>query len=108
MNLDIHSCTYQQFNFDHISCAFAIVACKYYNISCYTLYSRYFTTKALLSPYSMSIYPIGNEINWIILYHIHNKVVLPPKTRRLTGRPRKVRILYGAKGKRTSRCSRCG
>ena len=34
--------------------------------------------------------------------------MLPPKTRRPIGRPRKVRIPSGGEGKRTSRCSQCG
>ncbi|KAL6350345.1 hypothetical protein AAG906_004295 [Vitis piasezkii] len=78
VNLDTRSCTCRQFDLDHIPCAHAI-ACRFYNISCYTLCSKYFSTKALLSSYS-------------IPNHIRDKVVLPPKTRRPTGRPRKVRI----------------
>ncbi|RVW32621.1 hypothetical protein CK203_076519 [Vitis vinifera] len=81
---------------------------RFYNISCYTLCSKYFTTKALLSSYLECIYPTGNEIDWVVPNHIRDKVVLPPKTRRPTGRPRKVRIPSGGEGKRTSRCSRCG
>ena len=56
----------------------------------------------MLSSYSKCIYPIENEIDWIILYHIRNKVMLPPKTRRPTKRPRKVRISSGEEGKCTS------
>ena len=108
VNLDTRSCTCRQFDLDHIPCAHAIAACRFYNISCYTLCSKYFTTKALLSSYSECIYPTGNEIDWVVPNHIRDKVVLPPKTRRPTGRPRKVRIPSGGEGKRTSRCSRCG
>nr|CAN83444.1 hypothetical protein VITISV_005823 [Vitis vinifera] len=81
---------------------------RFYNISCYTLCSQYFTTKALLSSYSKCIYPTGNEIDWVILDHIRNKIMLPPKTRRPTGRPRKVRIPSGEESNRISHCSRCG
>ncbi|XP_034676991.1 uncharacterized protein LOC117907534 [Vitis riparia] len=108
VNLDTRSCTCRQFDLDHIPCAHAIAACRFYNISCYTLCSKYFITKALLSSYSECIYPTGNEIDWVVPNHIRDKVVLPPKTRRPTGRPRKVRIPSGGEGKRTSRCSRCG
>ncbi|RVW12731.1 hypothetical protein CK203_111680 [Vitis vinifera] len=89
VNLDTRSCTCRQFDLDHIPCAHAIAACRFYNISCYTLCSKYFTTKALLSSYSECIYPTGNEIDWVVPNHIRDKVVLPPKTRRPTGRPRK-------------------
>ena len=102
MNLDTCSCTCRQFDFDHISCAHVIAAYRFYNISCYTLYSQYFTIKTLLSSYLECIYPTGNEINWVIPDHIRNKVVLPPKTRCPTGKPRKVRISSGGEGKRTS------
>ncbi|RVW77004.1 hypothetical protein CK203_036885 [Vitis vinifera] len=105
VNLDTRSCTCRQFDLDHIPCAHAIAACRFYNISCYTLCSKYFTTKALLSSYPDCIYPTGNEINWVVPNHIRDKVVLPPKTRRPIGRPRKVRIPFGGEGKRTSRCS---
>nr|CAN66712.1 hypothetical protein VITISV_041525 [Vitis vinifera] len=108
VNLDTRSCTCRQFDLDHIPCAHAIAACRFYNISCYTLCSKYFTTKALLSSYSECIYPTRNEIDWVVPNHIRDKVVLPPKTRRPTGRPRKVRIPFGGEGKRTSRCSQCG
>ena len=81
VNLDARLCTCGQFDLDHIPCAHAIAACRHYNIECYTLCSQYFTTKALLSSYSESIYPIGSEIDWIIPYDIQNKVVLPPKTK---------------------------
>ena len=106
VNLDTRSCTCRPF--DHIPCAHVIAACRFYNISCYTLCSKYFTTKTLLSSYSECIYLTGNEIDWVILDHICNKVVLPPKTRCPIGRPRKVRIPSSGEGKRTSRCSRCG
>ncbi|RVW57841.1 hypothetical protein CK203_114816 [Vitis vinifera] len=108
VNLDTRSWTCRQFDLDHIPCAHAIAACRFYNISCYTLCSKYFTTKTLLSSYPECIYPTENEIDWVVPNHIRDKVVLPPKTRRPTGRPGKVRIPSGGEGKRTSRCSRCG
>ena len=108
VNLDTCSCTCRQFDLNHIPCAHVITACRFYNISCYPLCSKYFTTKTLLSSYSECIYPTRNEIDWVVPNHIHDKVVLPPKPRRPTGRPRKVRIPSGGEGKRTSRCSQCG
>ncbi|RVW52246.1 hypothetical protein CK203_077285 [Vitis vinifera] len=74
VNLDTRSCTCRQFDLDHIPCAHAIAACRFYNISCYTLCSKYFTTKALLSSYSECIYPTGNEIDWVVPNHIRDKL----------------------------------
>ena len=107
VNLNTRSCTCRQFDLDHIPCAHAIATFRFYNISCYTLCSQNFTTIALLSSYLECIYLTGNEIDWLIPNHIRNKVVLPPKTRRPIGRPRKVRIPFGGEGKHTSHCSRC-
>ncbi|KAL6329251.1 hypothetical protein AAG906_014863 [Vitis piasezkii] len=98
VNLDTRSCTCRQFDLDHIPCAHVIATCRFYNISCYTLCSQYFTTKALLSSYSKCIYPTGNELDWVIPDHIRNKIV----------KTRKVRIPSGEESKRTSCCSRCG
>ncbi|RVW49607.1 hypothetical protein CK203_076732 [Vitis vinifera] len=79
VNLDTRSCKCRQFDLYHIPCAHAIAACRFYNISCYTLCSKYFTTKTLLSSYSECIHPTGNEIDWVVPNHIRDKVVLPPK-----------------------------
>ena len=62
----------------------------------------------MLSSYLKSIYPTGNEVNWIIPNHICNKIVLPQKIRQPIERLRKVRIPSSEEGKRTSHCSRCG
>ncbi|KAL6339216.1 hypothetical protein AAG906_024367 [Vitis piasezkii] len=107
VNLDTRSCTCRQFDLDHIPCAHAIAACRFYNISCYTLCSKYFTLKHYYLHIRVYL-SNGNEIDWVVPNHIRDKVVLPPKTRRPTGRPRKVRISSSGEGKHTSRCSRCG
>ena len=39
VNLNTCSCTCRQFDLDHIPCADPIAACRFYNISCYTLCS---------------------------------------------------------------------
>ncbi|RVW41969.1 hypothetical protein CK203_091907 [Vitis vinifera] len=85
VNLDTSSCTCRQFDLDHIPCAHVLLLVD-------------FTTfhVTLCAP------------NWVVPNHIRDKVVLPPKTRRPTGIPKKVRIPSGGEGKRTSRCSRCG
>ena len=67
VNLDARSCTCGQYDLDHIPCSHAIDACRHYKIECYTLCSKYFTTKALLSSYSEFIYLTRSEIDWIIL-----------------------------------------
>ena len=62
----------------------------------------------LICSYSKSIYPIGNNKDWVILEDIRCRVVLPPKSQRLAGRPRKERIRSGGEVKRAQCCGRCG
>ena len=108
VNLHNHSCTCQRFDFDHIPCSHVIAACRYAHMSCYPLCSKYYTMNSLLSLYVESIYPPGNQRDWMIPDDISSRVVLPQKTRRPTGRTRKERIPSGGKGKRRRRCGQCG
>ena len=63
---------------------------------------------SFISLYSKSIYPTGNNKDWVILEDICCRVVLPPKSQRLVGRPRKERICLGGEVKRARCCGRCG
>ena len=108
VNLQTHSCTCRVFDLDHIPCAHAIAACRYRNMSCYTLCSQYYMKNLLICSYSKSIYPIGNNKDWVILEDIRCRVVLPPNSRRPTGRPRKERICSSGETKSTRCCGRCG
>ncbi|KAL6347643.1 hypothetical protein AAG906_026171 [Vitis piasezkii] len=86
----------------------AINSMEYAHMSCYPLCSKYYTVNSLLSLYAESIYPPGHQRDWMIPGDISSRVVLPPKTRRPTGRPRKERIPSGGEGKRRQRCGQCG
>ncbi|KAL6350436.1 hypothetical protein AAG906_004387 [Vitis piasezkii] len=108
VNLQTRSCTCRVFDLDHIPCAHAIAACRYGNMSCYTLCSQYYMKNSLISSYSKSIYPTRNNKDWVIPEDIHCRVVLPPKSRRPAGRPRKERIRSGGETKHTRCCGRCG
>ena len=63
---------------------------------------------SLLSLYAESIYHPGHQRDWVIPDEIRNRVVLPPKTSRSVGRPRKEGISSGGESKRKRRCGRCG
>ena len=80
------------FDFDHIPCAHVIAACRYGNMSCYILCSQYYMKNSLISSYSKSIYPTGNNKDWVIPEDICCRVVLPPKIRWPARKPRKERI----------------
>ena len=108
VNLQTCLCTCKVFDLDHIPCAHAIAACRYGNMSCYTLCSQYYMKNSLISSYSKSIYPNGNNKDWVIPEDIYCRVVLPPKIRRPVGRLRKERI-HSIEDVKCSRCcGRCG
>ena len=106
VNLHNHSCTCRRFDLDHIPCSHVIAACRYAHMSCYPLCSKYYTVNSLLSLYVESIHHLGHQRDWMIPCDISSRVVLPPKTRQPTGRPRKERIPSGGEGKRRQRCDR--
>ena len=92
----------------HIPCVHVIAACRYGNMSCYTLCSQYYMKNSLISSYSKFIYPTGNNKDWTILEDIHCRVVLPPKSRWPIGKPRKKKIHSGERVKCTRCYGRCG
>ena len=63
---------------------------------------------SLISLYSKSKYPIGNNKAWIIPEDIHCRVVLPQKSRPLVGRPRDETIHSDKEVKHTRCCGRYG
>ena len=108
VNLQTCLCTCKVFDLDHIPCAHAIAACRYGNMSCYTLCSQYYMKNSFISLYSKSIYPTGNNKDWVIPENIRCRVVLAPKSRRPTRRPRNERNCSSGEAKRTRCCGRCG
>ena len=101
VNLQTPSCICRMSDLDHIPRAHAIAACRYGNISCYMMCSQYYMKNSLISSYSNSIYPTRNNKDWVIQEDISCRVVLPPKSRRLAGKPRKERIHLGGEGRHT-------
>ena len=67
VNLHSHSCTCRHFDLDHIPCSHAIVACRYAQMSCYSLCSKYYNMNTLLASYIESIYPPGHRKDWVCL-----------------------------------------
>ena len=108
VNLHTHSCTCRHSDLDHKPCSHAIVACRYAQMSCYSLCSKYYNMNTFLASYIKSIYPPRHRKDWVVLNNIRSRVLLPLKTRRPAGRLRKERILSGGEGKCTRRCGRFG
>ena len=79
------------FDLDRISCTHTIATCRYENKLCYIMCSQYYMN-SLISSYSISIYSTRNNKDWVIPKYICYKVVLPPKSQQLVGRPKNERI----------------
>ena len=81
MNLQTCSCTCQHFDLDHITCSHAIVACRYTQMSCYSLCFKYYIVNSLLASYNVLIFPLGQRKDLVMSTDIISRVLLPQKTR---------------------------
>ena len=52
VNLQTRSCRCRHFDLDHIPCSHVIVACRYAQMSYYSLFSKYYTVNSLLASYT--------------------------------------------------------
>lgn len=76
----------------------------------YSYCSNYYKSKALANTYEVVMVPIPDREDWIALKEVLEEIVLPPKYKRMSGRPNKGRKKNsGEKSKvSTSSCGRCG
>ncbi|TQE10396.1 hypothetical protein C1H46_003993 [Malus baccata] len=70
--------------------------------------SHYYTTNSLVIAYAEAIWPIGDQIDWIVTDDASEIIVLPPITRRRYGRRKEKRIPSCGEEKSTRKCSKCG
>ena len=77
VNLQTRSYIYQHFDLDHLPCSHVIVACRYAQMSCYSLCSKYYIVNPLLASYDELIYPPGQRKDWVVSNGIRSRVLLP-------------------------------
>ncbi|XP_070030014.1 uncharacterized protein [Nicotiana sylvestris] len=72
--------------------------------------SFYYKKDKLLRTYEFPVNPMPDESLWVIPTEVLEDVVLPPKWRKNTGRPRKERLKPASEkeSKRAFSCSVCG
>ncbi|KAK2634399.1 hypothetical protein Ddye_029191, partial [Dipteronia dyeriana] len=58
----------------------------------------YFTTQWLQTTYAPSMHPVPHPSSWVLPEHVSSCIVYPPKARRLSGIPKKIRIRSFLKG----------
>ena len=78
VNLETKTCTCREFDLDRYPCIHAVAACRFRNISCYSLCSEYYSTSTWSECYSSTIYPLGDIRFWSAPPEILEQVVLPP------------------------------
>lgn len=108
VDLNEMSCTCCEFQVDGMPCPHAIAAIRLRRNSPYHYCCSYYTTKAVQLAYAEPIEAVGSGKDWIIPDEVKNIKVLPPKTKRSIGRPRKTRILSVGEEVHHNKCGRCG
>ena len=81
-----------RFQLDKIPCSHAIAVLKKKNITyVHTYCSDYDKHEALTNTYAISIEPMPDKREWKAPDSVLEKVVLPPRYKKMPGRPRKKR-----------------
>ena len=117
VNLATKSCSCGMFQTIGIPCVHAFAAARKRSINIYSLCSPYYRIEALNDTFKDTIYPVGNEDEWVIPDHIRDTVVGVPAEKTPVGRPRKQKVgrrktnRYASRGEKIvkpRKCSRCG
>ncbi|XP_062119009.1 uncharacterized protein LOC133832716 [Humulus lupulus] len=82
-----------------IPCDHAVAVAIDRGVNFYSLYSPFYTTKMLMGSYKETIYPTGNEDEWIVPKDIKNMEVGVPVEKPPIGRPKKRKV-----GRKKTKC----
>ena len=108
---DIHlpsrSCDCRMWNILHIPCshAFVVLSTKHLSIKDYV--SPYYLNNTLSSIYKESISPLGDQRACHVPKDVRSINILPSNSKRLVGRPKKLRTPSQMKFKKRAKCSCC-
>ncbi|KAH0682123.1 hypothetical protein KY289_019875 [Solanum tuberosum] len=85
-------CTCGRFQYDEIPCEHAIAVLKHKNVTdMHPYYSDYYKPDALEKTYEVAMVPMPDKEDWTVPNYVLDEIVLPPRYRRLAGRPRNRR-----------------
>ncbi|XP_038688591.1 uncharacterized protein LOC119987743 [Tripterygium wilfordii] len=87
VDLASRTCSCRFFDLDQITCVHAFAACKVRKLPTISLWSPYYRTDMFLLAYAEPINPILSTDTNVLIEEV--RVLLPPATRRKSGRPRK-------------------
>ncbi|KAM6551781.1 hypothetical protein CsatB_001589 [Cannabis sativa] len=108
VNLKDRTCTCNRFQKDEMPCNHAVTVMKDLNINTYNYCAHYYTSKAWLQTYEEIVYPVENVREWELQNFFEHIIVLPPKERIKSGRPRKRRMAAAWETKKQNKCGKCG
>jgi len=109
--LERKTCSCGRFQHDEIPCAHAMAVLKKKNIKDVHPYcSDYYKHDALTNTYALPIEPMPDKSDWIAPESVLEEVVLPPRYKKMPGRPRKKRKKYPDEKitTNTNCCGQCG
>ncbi|KAM6568886.1 hypothetical protein CsatB_016871 [Cannabis sativa] len=88
INLLDKTCTCRRFQQDEIPCAHAIEVFAKRGLKAYDYVADYYKTSSMRATYDTTVHPLPNESEWRLPESME-KIVMPPKTKKTSGRPRK-------------------
>ncbi|KAH0636373.1 hypothetical protein KY285_036130 [Solanum tuberosum] len=109
--LERKTCSCGRFQHDEIPCAHAMAVLKKKNIKDVHPYcSDYYKHDALVNTYAVPMEPMPDKNDWTAPECVLKEVVLPPRYKKMTGRPRKKRNKNPDEklSTKTNCCGRCG
>ena len=92
VNLLTKTCTCGMFQTLGIPCVHAVAAARFRNVPIYSLCNPYYSVETWRTSYADSIYPCGNEDDWIIPSNLQNMDVGVPIEKNPVGRPKKKKL----------------
>ncbi|XP_062100818.1 protein FAR1-RELATED SEQUENCE 5-like [Humulus lupulus] len=106
VNLMEKTCECKRFQQDEIPCAHAIAVFAKTRLKTYDYVADYYKTTTMKATYDSIVHPLPNEGEWTLPETL-NIIVLPPKSRKPPGRPRRKRIRSRGEPKVQIKCGRC-
>ena len=107
VNIHERSCSCKRFDEDMVPCSHALAVIAKRRLKCYDYCSKYYKTETMRATYEQTVHPLPNQSEWHLPENL-DILVLPPKSRKPTGRPRKKRIKSHLEPTVNTKCRRCG
>lgn len=105
VNIREKKCSCRYIQIQQLPCPHTLAACRHLCLPHNALCSHYYTTNAQVAVYAEPIHLVGNDIEWVVPYAVHNIDVKPYRQRPSVSHPRKPQILFRGKYVVSRRCA---